>query len=53
MKCISGLRKYNIDGAVGAVAVHGYAGFVLWGHPRSVYEGYAAISPIANSLELP
>ena len=46
-------RKYKIDDAVGAVAVHGYAGFigliiagfVLWGQPSSPYEGYATISP--------
>jgi ammonia channel protein AmtB len=44
--------------AVGAVAVHGYAGFaglvicgfVLWGHPSSVYEGYAAINPLGQFL---
>ena len=47
-------RKFKIDDAVGAVAVHGYAGvvglvicgFVLWGYPSSGYEGYAAINPI-------
>ncbi len=46
-------RKFKIDDAVGAVAVHGYAGFiglvicgfVLWGAPASPYEGYATISP--------
>ncbi|MEM8646939.1 MAG: ammonium transporter [Pseudomonadota bacterium] len=46
-------RKYKIDDAVGAVAVHGYAGFigliiagfVLWGQPSSPYAGYATISP--------
>ncbi len=46
-------RKFKIDDAVGAVAVHGYAGFVglviagvvLWGAPSSPYEGYATISP--------
>ena len=46
-------RKFKVDDAVGAVAVHGYAGFVglviagvvLWGVPSSPYEGYAAISP--------
>jgi len=51
-------RKFKIDDAVGAVAVHGYAGFVglvlsgfvLWGHPSSVYEGYAAINPIGQFL---
>ena len=47
-------RKFKIDDAVGAVAVHGYAGvvgliicgFVLWGYPSSGYEGYAAINPV-------
>ncbi len=46
-------NKFKIDDAVGAVAVHGYAGFwgliiagfVLWGHPSSPYEGYAEITP--------
>ena len=46
-------RRFKIDDAVGAVAVHGYAGFigvviagvVLWGHPSSTYEGYALITP--------
>ena len=46
-------RRFKIDDAVGAVAVHGYAGFfgvviagfVLWGHPSSPYDGFAAISP--------
>ncbi|MDE0410254.1 MAG: ammonium transporter, partial [Alphaproteobacteria bacterium] len=49
-------RKFKIDDAVGAVAVHGYAGFiglvvcgfVLWGHPSSPYEGYAAINPLGQ-----
>ena len=48
--------KFKIDDAVGAVAVHGYAGFiglvicgfVLWGHPSSPYEGYAAINPLGQ-----
>ena len=47
-------RKFKLDDAVGAVAVHGYAGFigliiagfVLWGQPSSPYEGYATINPI-------
>ena len=49
-------RRFKIDDAVGAVAVHGYAGvvglvicgFVLWGYPSSGYDGlgYAAINPI-------
>ncbi len=46
-------RRFKIDDAVGAVAVHGYAGFLgvviagfmLWGYPSSPFEGYAAISP--------
>ncbi|MCY4463109.1 MAG: ammonium transporter [Albidovulum sp.] len=49
-------RKFKIDDAVGAVAVHGYAGFaglviagfVLWGHPSSPYEGYASINPLGQ-----
>jgi ammonia channel protein AmtB len=49
-------RTFKIDDAVGAVAVHGYAGFigvviagfVLWGHPSSPYEGFAAINPIGQ-----
>ncbi|HIA60423.1 MAG TPA: ammonium transporter, partial [Pelagibacterales bacterium] len=42
-------RRFKIDDAVGAVAVHGYAGvvgLVMWGYPSSGYEGYAAINPI-------
>jgi len=46
-------NRFKIDDAVGAVAVHGYAGFygmiiagfMLWGYPSSPFEGYAAISP--------
>jgi len=46
-------RRFKIDDAVGAVAVHGYGGFIglvlagilLWGHPSSGFEGYAAITP--------
>ena len=46
-------RRFRIDDAVGAVAVHGYAGFLgvviagfmLWGYPSSPFEGYATISP--------
>ncbi len=49
-------RKFKIDDAVGAVAVHGYAGFigliiagfVLWGAPSSPYEGYASINPLGQ-----
>ncbi len=51
-------RKFKIDDAVGAVAVHGYggflgvviAGFMLWGYPSSPTEGYAAISPWGNFI---
>jgi len=47
-------RTFKIDDAVGAVAVHGYAGFIglvicgfmLWGAPSSPYDGYAAINPL-------
>ena len=46
-------RKFKIDDAVGAVAVHGYAGFfgvciagfVLWGYPSSPNPEYAVITP--------
>ncbi len=46
-------RRFKIDDAVGAVAVHGYAGFIgvvlagfiLWGQPSSGFEGYAPITP--------
>lgn len=49
-------RKFKIDDVVGAVAVHGYAGFiglvisgfVLWGAPSSPFEGYAAINPLGQ-----
>jgi ammonia channel protein AmtB len=46
-------RKFKVDDAVGAVAIHGYcgaigviaAGFVLWGYPSSPNDGYAPITP--------
>jgi ammonia channel protein AmtB len=46
-------RKFKVDDAVGAVAVHGYAGFiglvlagiVLWGHPASYGDRTIAITP--------
>jgi ammonia channel protein AmtB len=49
-------RRFKIDDAVGAVAVHGYggflgvvvAGFMLWGQPSSPYEGFAHINPLGN-----
>jgi len=51
-------RRFKIDDAVGAVAVHGYAGFLgcvfagflLWGYPASPYEGYATINPLGNTI---
>jgi ammonia channel protein AmtB len=51
-------NKFKIDDAVGAVAVHGYAGFygiimagfMLWGYPSSPFEGYATISPWGNFI---
>jgi ammonia channel protein AmtB len=51
-------RRFRIDDAVGAVAVHGYggflgvviAGFMLWGTPSSPYEGFATISPWGNFI---
>jgi ammonia channel protein AmtB len=51
-------RTFKIDDAVGAVAVHGYCGFlgvvaagiVLWGAPSSPYEGFATISPWGNFI---
>jgi len=51
-------RKFKIDDAVGAVAVHGYAGFLgvviagfmLWGYPSSPNTEYAAINPLGNFI---
>ena len=51
-------RKFKIDDAVGAVAVHGYAGFIglvisgfaLWGVPSSPFAGYATINPLGQFL---
>jgi ammonium transporter, Amt family len=51
-------RRFKIDDAVGAVAVHGYggflgvvvAGFMLWGTPSSPYEGFALITPWGNFI---
>ena len=51
-------RKFKIDDAVGAVAVHGYsgvvgliiAGFVLWRAPSSPYDGYAAVNPLGQLI---
>lgn len=49
-------RTFRIDDAVGAIAVHGYAGFaglviagfLLWGHPAGAYEGFAAVNPLGQ-----
>ena len=51
-------RRFNIDDAVGSVAVHGYAGFygvviagfMLWGYPTSPNPEYALISPWGNFI---
>ncbi|MEZ5669978.1 MAG: ammonium transporter [Alphaproteobacteria bacterium] len=53
-------RKFKFDDAVGAVAVHGYAGFaglviagfLLWGHPATAgYHGEATpITPWGNTI---
>lgn len=51
-------KRFKIDDAVGAVAVHGYAGFiglvicgfVLWGHPATAgyLENVATINPLGQ-----
>ena len=49
-------RRFKVDDAVGAVAVHGYAGFfgvvvagfVLWGYPSSPDTSFAAINPLGQ-----
>lgn len=51
-------RRFKLDSAVGAVAVHGYTGFIgtviagvlLWGYPSSPTEGYAVITPWGNFI---
>ena len=51
-------RRFKIDDAVGAVAVHGYAGvfgvviagFVLWGYPSSPNPAYAEITPWGQAI---
>ncbi len=51
-------RKFKIDDAVSAVAIHGYAGFfgvcvagfVLWGYPTSPNPEYAVITPWGQFL---
>ncbi len=50
-------RKFKIDDAVGAVAVHGYAGsfgviacgFMLWGYP-ALADGSATINPLGQII---
>jgi ammonia channel protein AmtB len=49
-------RRFKIDDAVGAVAVHGYAGFLgvvaagllLWGYPSSPDTSFAVVTPWGN-----
>ncbi len=51
-------RRFKIDDAVGAVAVHGYsgiigvviAGFVLWGYPSSGDPSFAPITPWGQAI---
>ncbi|MDE0310457.1 MAG: hypothetical protein OXI60_11615 [Acidiferrobacterales bacterium] len=51
-------RRFKIDDAVGAVAVHGYAGFfgvvvagfMLWGYPSSPDPTFASINPIGQFI---
>ena len=51
-------RKFKIDDPVGAVAVHGYAGFfgvvaagfMLWGYPSSPNPEYANINPLGQLI---
>jgi len=46
-------RRFRVDDAVGAVAVHGYcgtigvivAGFMLWGYPSSPHDDFARVTP--------
>ena len=49
-------RRFRVDDAVGAVAVHGYAGFfgvvvagfVLWGYPSSPDPSFTSINPLGQ-----
>ncbi len=51
-------RRFKIDDAVSAVAVHGYAGFlgvvaagfILWGYPSSPDPTFAVITPWGNFI---
>ena len=51
-------RRFKIDDAVGAVAVHGYAGFfgvviagfLLWGYPSSPNPEFASVNPFGQII---
>jgi ammonia channel protein AmtB len=51
-------RRFKLDDAVGAVAVHGYAGFfgvviagfLLWGYPSSPNPEFASVNPLGQFL---
>ena len=51
-------RKFKIDDAVGAVAVHGYAGFygvviagfMLWGYPATPFLETSTINPVGQFI---
>lgn len=51
-------KRFKIDDAVGAVAVHGYSGFLgvvaagilLWGYPSSPDPSFAVITPWGNFI---
>lgn len=51
-------RRFKVDDAVGAVAVHGYAGFfgvvvagfILWGFPSSPDDSFASINPLGQFI---
>jgi ammonia channel protein AmtB len=51
-------RRFKVDDAVGAVAVHGYAGFfgvviagfILWGYPSSPNPEFASVNPLGQFL---
>ena len=51
-------RRFKVDDAVGAVAVHGYSGFLgvvaagvlLWGYPSSPDTSFAVVTPWGNFI---
>jgi ammonium transporter, Amt family len=51
-------KRFKVDDAVGAVAVHGYAGFfgvviagfLLWGYPSSPNPEFAAVNPLGQFI---